>query len=299
MTRATEYAILDVQWAPNADRLGDLLAVATSTGQLVFYRLDPRGDGDLVLSTTKMVSDPSVLVLSLAWHPWRAHVIGLTLSDGSVCLCESTEGELWGQDAVVYQTTIHHHSLEAWTLAFSGPNSTNVLSGGDDCALQYSTINDYNERSLQWQDRKLHDAGITAILPLTSDLVITGSYDDHIRLITFSPSGRRQVLAQANLGGGVWRLKTLSTSLLPSPEGEEPEITRYVPPHTFLMRYAMQKKKLKEPSRPRFRSRGRLMTQSDMSAQPCDPRQLHARRNSRGAPVQGWEGVGVRGAGAV
>ena len=213
VTKSTEYAILDVQWAPNAALLGDLLAVATSTGQLVFYRLDPRGDGDLVLASTKTVTDPSVLVLSLAWHPWRAHVIGLTLSDGTVCLCESTEGELWSPDSVIYQTTIHQHTLEAWTLAFSGPNSTNVLSGGDDCVLQYSTINGYNERRLQWQDRKLHNAGITAILPLTSDLVITGSYDDHIRLITFPPSGRRQVLAEANLGGGVWRLKTLSPSL--------------------------------------------------------------------------------------
>jgi diphthamide biosynthesis protein 7 len=221
---------LDVQWAPHADKVGDLLAVATSTGQLVFYRLDARGDGDLVLSSTKLVSDPSTLVLSLAWHPWRAHVLGFTLSDGSVCLCESTEGELWSEESILYQTTIHRHDLESWTLAFSGPNSTNVLSGGDDCILQYSTINSFNEREVQWQDRKLHTAGVTAILPLTSNLVVTGSYDDNIRLISFPQSGRRQVLAEANLGGGVWWLKALSTTTLPAREGDEPEITRYVLP---------------------------------------------------------------------
>ena len=220
----------------------------------MFYRLDPHGDGDLVLSSTITVSDPSVLVLSLAWHPWRAHVIGLTLSDGSVCLCESTEGELWSQDAVIHQTTIHHHTLEAWTLAFSGSNSTNVLSGGDDCVLQSSSINDHNERQLQWQDRKLHDAGVTAILPLTSELAVTGSYDDHIRLTHLPPSGRRQVLAEANMGGGVWRLKTLSsTTSLPSPEGDEPEITRYAPP----TQSHMQEKKslsliMSSPSVPSF-----------------------------------------------
>ncbi len=228
-----------MQWAPHADAVGDLLAVATSTGQLVFYRLDPRGDGTLVLCSTKSVSDPSTLVLSLAWHPWRAHVLGFTLSDGSGCLCESTEGVLWSEEAVLYQTTIHRHELEAWTLAFSGPKSTNVLSGGDDGILQYSTINNSNERQIQWQDRKLHNAGITAILPLTSDLVVTGSYDDHIRLISFPQIGRRQVLAEANLEGGVWRLKELSRTTLPAREGDEPEITRYVLPTSPL--YEKQK----------------------------------------------------------
>lgn len=229
VTKPTEYAILDLQWAPapHTDKAGDLLAVASSTGRLVFYRLDLRGEGDLVLSAAKAVADPSILVLSLAWHPWRTHVIGITLSDGSVCLCESTEGEeLWGEEAVVYQTTIHRHALEAWMIAFSGPNSTNVLSGGDDGILQYSTINDYNERIIQWQDRKLHNAGVTAILPLTSELVVTGSYDDYIRLIHIPQKGRRTVLAERNLDGGVWRLKTLSRSTKPSREGSEPEITR-------------------------------------------------------------------------
>lgn len=229
VTRPTAYAILDAQWTPHADRLGHILAVATSTGQLVFYRLDPRGDGNLVLSCSKAVSDPSTLVLSLAWHPWRAHVLGLTFSDGSVCLCESTEGELWSQEAVIYQTTIQRHELEAWTLAFSGPSSTNVLSGGDDGILQYSTIDAVNERIVQWQDRKLHHAGITAILPLTADMAVTGSYDDHIRLLHFPDKGRRQVLAAKNLDGGVWRLKTLSTTASPSREGAAgPGITRYV-----------------------------------------------------------------------
>jgi diphthine methyl ester acylhydrolase len=228
VTQQMEDAILDAQWAPHADRLGDLLAVATSTGRLVFYRLDLRGGGDLVFSATKAVSDPSILVLSLAWHPWRAHVIGFTLSDGCVCLCESTEGKLWSEEALVYQHTIQRHELEAWMLAFSGPGSTNVLSGGDDGVLQYSTLNSQNERRLQWHDRKLHHAGITAILPLTADLVVTGSYDDHIRLIHVPPTGRRRILAELNLEGGVWRLKAMTR--LPCREGMEPEITRYVQP---------------------------------------------------------------------
>ena len=216
---ATEFAVLDVKWTPHSEILGELLAVATSTGLVVFYRVETTsGKEGLVFFSLKSVTDSSVLVLSLAWHPLRPHIIGLTLSDGRVSLLESTEGELWSEDAVVYLTEIHQHDLEAWTLAFSGPQSMDVLSGGDDVVLQYSHINGLQERAVVWQDRKLHQAGITAILPVTSDLAITGSYDDHIRLISFPTGGRRQVLAEHNLGGGVWQLKALSTSSLPEQE---------------------------------------------------------------------------------
>ena len=225
-----------MQWTPHAEKLGALLAVALSTGAMAFYTLQIRPDGekDLVFTCMKSVAHPSILVLSLAWHPWRAHVIGLTLSNGNVSLCESTEGALWSQDAVVYLTDIHHHELEAWTQVFSGNGSTNVLSGGDDCVLQYSHINNLQERAVLWQDRKLHQAGVTAILPLSADLVVTGSYDDHIRLIFTPKIGRRQILAELNLGGGVWRLKFLTDSRLPDPEAAVGESTsnptRFVPP---------------------------------------------------------------------
>lgn len=175
-----------------------------------------------------MIADPAVLVPSLTWHPTRAQVLGVTLSDGSVqlCVCEGPQeaSELWTQDAVIRTTTIHSHELEAWTLAFAPISAeaeaqgTKVLSGGDDIALQCSHINDTdtatatNEPTLLWRDRKLHDAGVTAILPLSESLIVTGSYDDYIRLLSIptpTTGGHRQVLAELNLGGGVWRLKVL------------------------------------------------------------------------------------------
>lgn len=145
-------------------------------------------------------------MLSLAWHPHQAHVLGVTLSDGRVCLCESTGSELWSQDADVRMSGIHKHELEAWTLAFA-PKSASVLSGGDDIVLQKSHIHDLQNPLWAWQDRKIHEAGVTAILPISETLVVTGSYDDHIRLLSTPLTGRRQILASLNLGGGVWRLK--------------------------------------------------------------------------------------------
>ena len=61
---------------------------------------------------------------------------------------------------------------------------------------------------------------VTAILPLSETLVVTGSYDDYIRLISTPTVGRRQVLAELNLGGGVWRVKVLHVAGVVAGAGE-------------------------------------------------------------------------------
>lgn len=265
---ATDFAILDIQWTPHSELVGgDLLAVATSTGILAFYRLQHQEQSKLVLSHVQHITDDdTTLVLSLTWHPVRPGVLGLTLSDGRVCVCTSTSmgtssgsgsgsteeddtaAGLWSQDAAVSLQDVHEHELEAWMMAFT-PESLNVLSGGDDMVLQCSHVADddgddddddeseaeeeeeeqkedkvedeqhiqktnKNKTNLLWQNRKLHHAGITAILPLSETLIITGSYDDHIRLLQLPKipgDTRPQLLAELNLGGGVWRLKLLTT----------------------------------------------------------------------------------------
>ncbi|KAK0335747.1 hypothetical protein LTR91_023698 [Friedmanniomyces endolithicus] len=219
-----DFAILDAKWSPHTTVHGGLLAVATSTGSLAFYDLSTdqsSGTKGLVLRCSKRVCEPSVLVLSLAWHPRRANVVGVTLSDGRVCLC-SCESETWAAESTVGVAMVHEHSLEAWTLAFTTGSDDDglmgILSGGDDVVLQLSTRDGSAGSTPRWQDRKIHQAGVTAILPLGPDLVVTGSYDDRIRLI-LAPftAGRRQVLAELDFGGGVWRLALLSG--LPNPEG--------------------------------------------------------------------------------
>lgn len=146
----------------------------------------------------------------------------MTLTNGDVCLqpfksiAESTSG------------TVATHDLEAWTLAFT-LDGRGLYSGGDDSALKFTELAENHEyyldeeteprygdvRRMPWSDAKVHGAGVTAILPLYSDdagnAVLTGSYDDHIRLVYAPAVGRRMVLAELNLGGGVWRLKRLDT----------------------------------------------------------------------------------------
>ncbi|KAK5169003.1 uncharacterized protein LTR77_006312 [Saxophila tyrrhenica] len=220
-TKPVDYAVLDIQWSRYATGEGQLLAVATSTGQIAIYRLptsEGNAIGNLELCSAHAVADPSILVLYLAWHPKDRGTIGYTLSDGTVGLCSCGSGNDWRDpNCSVTLAEVHSHSLEAWTLTFNLPDASAILSGGDDAILKSSTrIPDGEEYALSWQDRKIHQAGVTAILPLTPTLTLTGSYDDHIRLIA-SPAtgtGRRKVLAEANLGGGVWRLKMLDSQRL-------------------------------------------------------------------------------------
>ncbi|KAI6844557.1 WD40 repeat-like protein [Hortaea werneckii] len=209
-----DYSILDIQWTPHHAASEPVLAVATSTGLLVFYRfVKSQKSQHLVHISSERICEPETLVLSLAWHPRDPKVIALTLSDGRVVVCRAGQGDLWASDQDIEITTMFSHSLEAWWLAFS-PSSSGALelySGGDDQVLQRSVEGEEPEQCTSlWQDRRIHQAGVTYILPLSPDLILTGSYDDHIRLISAPTVGRRQVLAEANLGGGVWRIKLLS-----------------------------------------------------------------------------------------
>ncbi|KAF2211315.1 hypothetical protein CERZMDRAFT_43657 [Cercospora zeae-maydis SCOH1-5] len=262
---ATDFAILDVQWAPYPERVGGssggssknddgpLLAVATSTGSLAFYRLEEtrptipaaadtgaaaarqQSQTALVLSCVRQVTEDTILVLSLTWHPFRPNVLGMTLSDGKVVLCTSEHAEAdsaavvacWDRNAVISMHDVHEHELEAWIMNFTRGSDTKLLSGGDDMMLQCSqqvgslqndSAKHESEKGFEilWQDRKLHQAGVTAILLLTDTLIVTGSYDDHIRLLSLPAIGRRKVLAELNLGGGVWRLKLLTPSSSPA-----------------------------------------------------------------------------------
>lgn len=167
----------------------------------------------------------------------------------------TTEKEALGKEVEEESRTllVHSHSLEAWTMAFPSSGDA-VYSGGDDSGLLFRSLPTYlsstetdsdtstwaklqetfaenadieeveEEPGLAWADKRIHGAGVTAILPLgipssapfsTTDgntSLITGSYDDTIRLISIAPSTRRTVLTSLNLGGGVWRLKLLSFS---------------------------------------------------------------------------------------
>lgn len=217
-TLPLDSAVLDIEWSPHDSTSGNpLLCVATSTGSLEFFTLDTKHELKAVSSFR--VSDSTTLVLDLVWHPHLHDTIGITLSTGEVALCRSTAAtEPWEPSARLAVTAISTHSLEPWTLAFTA-DGTRALSGGDDAVLQCSAVVDQRAAAAptpHWRDDgRAHSAGVTAILPLSVQLVLTGSYDDRVRLIWTPAAGRRRVLAELDLGGGVWRIRMLPMANVP------------------------------------------------------------------------------------
>lgn len=237
-------AILDLHFSP---KYHDTFAVAGSTGTVSLFKLNgnPETEPSIEHLSEQQIWPEDVLVLSLAWHPTLPDILGVTLSTGTVSILHK-DPNTHKLTAVVEHLNQHctrfSPSLQAWTLAFSVPISgdshqdvTVVYSGGDDSQLRSSWLPNLNVWShsgpstleiesteslpspRRWSG---HEAGVVAILPLplptivNDSFLLTGSYDDHLRLFHIHYSDDRsewepKILAEVNLGGGVWRLKFL------------------------------------------------------------------------------------------
>ncbi|KAK7712024.1 Prohibitin-2, subunit of the prohibitin complex (Phb1p-Phb2p) [Botryosphaeria dothidea] len=252
----TPFAIFDIHFAPASHNAPLLLGAATSTGSLALYRVSPT---ETTLLNVLQLFPTTSLITYFTWHPLIPGIAGLALSDGNIYLCDtqtlttSTTEPTDPGDSTSTITLLHSHSLEAWFTAFT-PTGTSLLTGGDDSLLACTTLPTITPTTgqallaaasespppIQWQDRKTHFAGVTAILPLTSPadeddgdarrplLLLTGSYDDHIRLFSLPSSTsfprRPTLLAELNLGGGVWRLKDITTATT-TPRARRTEFT--------------------------------------------------------------------------
>lgn len=160
------------------------------------------------------LAEPSILILSIAWSPSKSTstTLAYSLSNGQIGIFDYKSFEASSITAQV-------HSLEAWTIAWSamkGEAASTFYSGGDDsavCRHQMNPGQTMTETIIR--DEKAHGAGVTAILPIATgveneEVLVTGSYDEFIRVLTLGTSNRRaQVLCEKALGGGVWRLKCL------------------------------------------------------------------------------------------
>ncbi|KAK8044842.1 hypothetical protein PG993_004866 [Apiospora rasikravindrae] len=228
-------AILDLHFHPQKGK-SDILAVVSSTGTLSFFKLEA-SQGDASATLTELAThqplggDGNTLFLSCCWHPVLPNLISVTTSTFEVHIFRVDEA--WNV-LEASEEPVLAHTLEAWTVAFSpalhevaGQRLFTIYSGGDDSMLLQAACN------LQTDAQRIeavpsviktkgHGAGVTAILPLATTfennarVVLTGSYDDHLRVYAANESGpetmamRAQLLQEINLDGGVWRLKLVS-----------------------------------------------------------------------------------------
>src|SRR5579871_3874565 len=84
----TSFAILDLHFSPDKI-IRNLLAVATSNGSIVMYRVCKPAETPFLEHVQSLQLFPtSVLVLSLAWHTTDSHKLGVTLSNGEIVLID-------------------------------------------------------------------------------------------------------------------------------------------------------------------------------------------------------------------
>jgi len=221
----------------------EVLAVATSTGAIEIFHLRIDQGAHLERFKTIQIFESTVLVLSFAWHPLPQALttFAVSLSDGNLALVD------YGRPTALIKR-LEAHSLEAWTVVWSPESPTgdskdsfSLYSGGDDSglctfsALQLPVAKEENEDadgvpdSEAWSsafDSKIHGAGVTAILPLCNrtnnrmqNALLTGSYDEYVRILVEGLNGRWRSTAEMRLGGGVWRLKMISSGTVLAPDG--------------------------------------------------------------------------------
>ncbi|KAI0154077.1 hypothetical protein BJ166DRAFT_555966 [Pestalotiopsis sp. NC0098] len=222
-TLAQPSAILDLHFHPSKT---DVVAVVNSTGMLSFLRLEQSSASESPslreISALRPLGDgQDVLILSCCWHPDIPDIIAVTTSSNEVHVLQLDDS--W--NIIPGESLIHCHDDQAWTAAFAlqakdpaHPQPVEIFSGGDDFKLLASTCERDSDGS--WSALEAtkqigrHDYGVTAILPLhlsqeaQENILVTGSYDDHIRVYVAGPAPR--LLSKLDLGGGVWRLKAIS-----------------------------------------------------------------------------------------
>ncbi|OAG02988.1 uncharacterized protein CC84DRAFT_1261641 [Paraphaeosphaeria sporulosa] len=242
----TPFGVYDLHFAPieeirNGKENPGSFAVASSTGSVALYRLVPSEQDDATFPHPKIwhtytvqYFSADILITSLDWR--RHDLVAMTLSSGQVCLGKVRDPSV----NPIASVKLMQHDFQAWHCSFLvskdvSETGLGLLSGGDDATLRFTPVEadhildlglvDSETNSLPaipWVDRKIHQAGVTALMPIlsssTGHLVVTGSYDDHIRLLYIPSIGRREVLAEEYLEGGVFRIK-LATQLRESNSG--------------------------------------------------------------------------------
>ena len=205
--------MLSLAWHPSP-LLPSVLAVSLSSGSIAILNY---------VST-------SILVQSFEAHSLEAWTVAWSASvDSPDCILYSG-----GDDSrlctapldmpALVRAATQHYSIGSVADAFASSaavkldGAESAEMGNEDNAKLPSNISVEN---LSF-DSKIHGAGVTAILPIQRlneadpEIMLTGSYDEYMRVLVPRPNRKWKVATEQRLGGGVWRLKLLSKESDPS-----------------------------------------------------------------------------------
>ncbi|XP_039007780.1 diphthine methyltransferase homolog [Hibiscus syriacus] len=123
-------------------------------------------------------------------------------SDGSVSIITTAESGIekfqeWKE-----------HDFELWTTCFDIHQPQLVYKGSDDCKFSCWDIRDSPSERV-FQNPKVHKMGVCFIAksPTDPNTILTGSFDEYLRVWDLRSISRPVNEASVCLGGGVWRIK--------------------------------------------------------------------------------------------
>ncbi|XP_010269552.1 PREDICTED: diphthine methyltransferase homolog [Nelumbo nucifera] len=201
--RLDTAGIFDIKWNPIGVGVGPLLAQADANGYLRLHGLKCYSDG-LEGAQLKEVTGEKInssMCLCLDWNR-SSTSISLGLSNGSVSVI--TLGETKLQTIQTWEA----HEFEVWASSFDINQPQLVYTGSDDCKFSCWDLRE-SPAKLAFQNTKTHKMGVCCVSKSSMDCntLLTGSYDEHLRVWDVRSISKPVTENSICLGGGVWRIK--------------------------------------------------------------------------------------------
>lgn len=141
------------------------------------------------------------MCLCLDWNS-SASSISLGHSDGSISLASLRE------DQVQFSQSWLGHDYEVWATSFDAHRPDLLYTGADDCRFSCWDLRAHPSE-IVFQNTKSHQMGVCCITqdPMNSNILLTGSYDEFLRVWDVRSTSKPVCERSLCLGGGVWRIK--------------------------------------------------------------------------------------------
>lgn len=143
----------------------------------------------------------SSMCLCMDWHP-SASSISLGHSDGSLSLVTVKD------DKVQVSQSWPSHDYEVWATSFDVHRPNLLYSGSDDCCFSCWDLR-APTNDVVFRNAKAHRMGVCCISQhlANTNILLTGSYDEFLRVWDVRSTSRPVCEKSLCLGGGVWRIK--------------------------------------------------------------------------------------------
>uniref|UniRef100_A0A1D1XY32 methylated diphthine methylhydrolase n=1 Tax=Anthurium amnicola TaxID=1678845 RepID=A0A1D1XY32_9ARAE len=200
--RVETVGIFDIKWSPSGAKTDPLLAQADAHGCLSIHSLKPSQDhGAAVLREAFKEKVSPSMCLCLDWNP-SATCLSVGLSDGSISLVSI------GDTQLQLLQSWEAHEYEVWAASFDVHQPLLLYTGSDDCCFSCWDLRQ-SPSKLVFRNAKSHKMGVCSIAkcPSNSNMLLTGSYDEFLRVWDLRAPSKPLDERSVCLGGGVWRIK--------------------------------------------------------------------------------------------